>query len=555
MKYICQFTGLLFASQIFASDPSPTPKPAEVPDSGTPSVATAMASQKSVTGIVIATDYPSLQEAVNALPPTGGTIILPPGTYILDKPLDLADTYQHGEPKVTASYLFQGSGRLTTIIRADFRKTKEFKDAPLIDATNGSRNVWNDVTFAGDCNILYLSARRDTRGGGGNTFSNVFFRVEGASIGLALLGSECNRLFNCEVSVSTEDGVGIAFLPRTEFEINGKKFKAFSPYVGGNLTGGSNTELRLYGTNVYSFGQKSVGLYAEGSTADISIFGGYFANSGYSSLYFDGTRGNFGDTVISGLRVEGETGRYALYAKGMVRNLVIETSCLGSAGEVIRYESAPGFYGETSFAEGWHLRNNSFSIQDQTQRFNEPKGGKGFEIPHKDRALIRMDRIVNCTVENIWNRGYVINVTKEPAKGKPDSPGENADYATVIQNENFKPTEKLSYFNPKTLIVTQSAEGSTVSVPDATLVSLPADGTTRTQVVALGDDGGNVRRTYHGMAGGMDILNLQPSRPSSIKSPKLGDIIVVPPKPDGEKPVGARPAFFDGIKWRYFNLE
>jgi hypothetical protein len=40
-------------------------------------------------GVVNAKDFPSLQAAIDSLPPEGGTVMLPPGTYTLTSPLDL----------------------------------------------------------------------------------------------------------------------------------------------------------------------------------------------------------------------------------------------------------------------------------------------------------------------------------------------------------------------------------------------------------------------------------------------------------------------------------
>ena len=557
LRFSLNFQVFVFTSVVLFA--APGAKAEAAPEAATEAKAPAAPAEArtsgwNIAGAIVATDFPDLQAAFDALPDLGGTIFLPPGTYTLKKPLNLADSYQRGERKVTKTVVFQGSGRLNTIITADFKKTEEHKMSPLVDATNANRMIWNDVTFSGNVEVLYLSARRDFVGGGGNNFYNVMFRCEGARVGLWLGGSEVNRLYSCEFSVTTPDGVGIAFLPRTEFQIDGRSYKAYSPYVGDNLTGGSNTELRLYGTQIYSFGENSIGLYAAGSVADISIFGGYFANSGFASIYMDGTQGNFGDTIVSGLRVEGETGLHAIYAKGMVRNLIVEGSNISAAGEVIRYVSAPGFYGDTSFAEGWHIRNSSLTIQDQTARYEKKTGGKAMKIPHAERALIRMDRMVNSTVENIWNRGYVVRVELKDKDGKVVGGGEDADYATLIQNKNFESHERLEWFDPKTLIVEQAAEGSTIVVPSMDMVSLPEKGTTRTRVTALGDDKNNVRRTYFGAIGGSDILNLQPTSPSAVRSPKLGDFIVVPAR-DGDEPVAPRPAFYDGKKWRYITLE
>jgi len=521
MKIINKYIAALLwsASSVLSAQTHATAAP-PVPSTGIP-------------GVVVATDYPDLQAAVAALPAPGGTIFLPPGTYRLKKPLDLSNTYNSGDK--TRWITLQGSGKMNTIITGDF------PDQPLVDATNAGRLTVRDMTFSGNCKTLWLSARRLNGGGGGSAFYNCTFRGDHAEVTIWLIGSECNRFFNCEITNHTKNGVCVAFLPNPQFTARGISYSIESPYVGAEMTGGSTTELRFYGCFIHSFGANSIGLYNQGSTADTSISGGYNHNAGFASIYLDGTKANVGDTAFRDLRIEGEPGLYCLYATGAVRNVTIESGNWGSAGEVIRYEAATEGHAANSGAEGWSISNISLTIQDQSIR-NPEKAGASFTLPRDQRALIRLDRMDNCRIENIWTVAY--EIVRAP---KVDTKPDNKDYGTVIQNQAFTSEDKLEYFTPKFLICSDWARESTIQAATADSVVLPAN-SLGNRLECLADDGGAARRTY--LAGGNrpDLLNLAPVDVRKIKSPRVGDLAMDSGTLQGD----GQPclAFFDGKTWR-----
>ena len=484
-------------------------------------------------GVIMATDYPDLQAAVDALPAPGGMVFLPPGTYRLKKPLDLADTYNSGNK--TRWITLQGTGKLNTIITGDF------PDQPLVDATNAGRLTVSDLTFSGKCKTLWLSARRDGNGGGGSAFYNCMFRGDHAEVTIWLIGSECNRFFNCEIYNNTTNGVCVAFLPDKQFTARGISYNIESPYVGANMTGSSTTELRFYGSVIQSSGANSIGLYARGSTADISINGGYHHHAGFASIYLDGSTANVGDTAFRDLRIEGEQGLYCLYATGAVRNVTIESGNWGSAGEVIRYEAATEGHGADAGAEGWSISNISLTIQDQSVR-NPTKGGATLTLPRDQRAILRLDRMDSCRIENIWVRAYEI-VPAPKAETKPDE----KDYGTVIQNQAFTTKDKLEYYTPKLLVCSDWARGNTIQAATTGDVVLPAN-SLGNRVECLADDGGAVRRTYFGGGSRPDLLNLAPVDVRTIKSPRVGDLAM----DNGALHGNGAPclAYYDGKTWR-----
>lgn len=460
--------------------------------------------------VVNAADYPDLQAAVDALPYPGGIVNLPPSTYTLKKPLNLSDTYNSGQK--TRWIILQGSGKLNTTVTGDF------PDQPLVDATCAGYLTIRDLTFAGKCKTLWLSARRKGAGGGGNLFENCIFRGDFAAVTMWLIGSECNRFLNTEIYNSTTNGVCVAFLPVKQFKARGIEYSIESPYVGAEMTGSSTTELRFYGSFLHSWGLNSIGLYAQGSTADISINGGYNSNSGFASIYLDGTNANVGDSAFRDLRIEGETGLYCLYATGAVRNVTIESGNWGSAGEVIRYEGATTGFAANSGAEGWSIRNASLTIQDQSVRAPD-KTGALCKLPRDQRAILRLDRMANCRIENIWVRAY--QILRVPKAAAPAAAAK--DQGTVIGNQPFATEDKLEYYHPKLVVCSDWARGCTIQTASSADVLLPA-GAQGNRIEALEDDGGAVRRTYLSGGARPEVLNMAPLDVQTIAAPKVGDL-------------------------------
>jgi len=478
-------------------------------------------------GAIIASDYPNLQAAIDAVPYPGGVVYLPNGTYTLDKPLNLTNLYNVGQR--TRWLVLQGQHTFTSVITGDF------PDGPVIDMTGSSRLRFRDLTIAGNSKQLLLSARINYGGGGGNLFENVIFRGDHCEVAVALHGSECNRFYNCEIYVNQTNAIGVVFSPNTEFNVNGVDYVSHSPYQA-DITGGSNTELRFYGSFIHSFGLNSIGLFVQGSAADVSIHGGYNANGGFASIYLDGTKGNVGDIHISGLRIEGESGLYNLYAKGSVRNVSIEGGNFGSAGEVIRYEDVPDKFYEKSSAEGWSIRHLSLTLQDQSVRHPQKTGAR-LTTPRDERAVIRLDRAVNCTIENVWQRSYQI---------VPDGPQPevvHADDDTIIRNEPIPAKDRLEWYEAKLLVVDGFAHGNTITTDRRDRVVLPED-SRGNRIVTSNDEGS--ARTYLGAGGAPQILNLTPVDLTTIKAPKLGDLVLAS-QLNGQPP---RLALFDGVAWK-----
>jgi hypothetical protein len=430
---------------------------------------------------------------------------------------------------------------MNTVVNGDF------PDAPVIDATCAGYLTFRDFTVAGKSKALMLCARTKGAGGGGHYFENLMFRGDHCDVAIWLIGSECDRFINTKVYVNKKDAVCVAFTPVPKFTANGVTHEIKSPYEP-NMTGSSTTELRFFGSFLHSYGYNSIGLYTQGSCADISIDSSYFANAGFASIYLDGSNANVGDTSIRNLRIEGETGRYCLYATGAVRNLLIDSGNWGSAGEVIRYEKSPdGTHGANSSAENWVIRNTSLTIQDQSvvraawEKEDVRKSGEDLKnIPRDQRAIIRADRMENCRIENLWIRAYEITLKENDAK---DSADKNKDHGTVIQNVAFTKKQVLEYYDPKWIVVTESAKNNVFQADKAKNIVLPIDASGN-QLDITNDNG--VRRNYS-QYGNVTNLAIQPV--SSVKNPKTGDLLLV------KRGEGLAIAVYNGQKWVYSKME
>ena len=176
-------------------------------------------------------------------------------------------------------------------------------------------------------------------------------------------------------------------------------------------------------------------------------------------------------------------------------------------------------FAANSGAEGWSIRNASLTIADQSVQSPQSTGAL-CKLPRDQRAILRLDRMENCRIENIWVRAYqLVRVPKGTGSEK------STDYGTVIQNKEFTTEDKIEYYNPKLLVCSDWARGSTIVTGKREDVVLSAN-SRGNRIECLADDAGNVRRTYYEGGAQPDLINLAPIRPANVAQPKLGDLIL-----------------------------
>ncbi len=264
-------------------------------------------------------------------------IYLPPGSYVLDKPLNLTgrNTRPKSEeyPRSMDFITLRGGGRLNTTI------VGTMKDQPVIDLTDSSHCSLQDLHITSStANVGVLLARDKSDGSAGSHyFSNILLDGVYSLADVYCFASEINRFVSCDFYNSASNGVSFLITPHNVWDVAGPHTELSK--------GSSNTEFRFYGCNFAAWGPgKSVGLWMCGTVNDLSLFGGYFSAASYTAILLDGTRGVVQDVSIEGVRIEAERAEHCLVARGRVDNVRLRTgSWISCVGEPICYEPGDGY--------------------------------------------------------------------------------------------------------------------------------------------------------------------------------------------------------------------
>lgn len=289
--------------------------------------------------VINASDYPTLQEAINALPHGGGTVLLPPGTVKLEKTLNLSYALKKNSQFCVN---IKGAGKLATKLLLDT------KGEPGIDFTgNGYWKISDLAIMNRSANVGALLARTPANGRGcSGEFNNVHFNGCYPVAAVYMTGSECTRFWNCNIENQLKKHYNNDVKGMTEGEAavmispnNIRNIK--SPYCAEGTGGGSNTEYYFEGCVIGNEAPESSGIKIFGQAGDIRISNSYLHSSGFTSIYLDGTKGNLNSVSLRNIRIEGETSEHALYAVGHNSLVTIEGGNWISTKEVILQEGAP----------------------------------------------------------------------------------------------------------------------------------------------------------------------------------------------------------------------
>lgn len=462
--------------------------------------------EQSPKSIVNAKDYPSLQAAVDALPEGGGEVIIPPGYYILDRPLNLtgrntrpkSDKY----PKSCDFIKLSGSGIMTTVLQGIM------KNQPVVDMTDSAFITIKDLLIRSDtANVGMLLARGEDNGSVHGLFENVMIDGKYSLADVYSYASEECRWQNCRFSNSSPDASCFIITPMNYWKVT-------SPYEKLS-TGCSNTEFRFYGCQFNQWGGgNGVGLRVCGpSTSDISIFGGYCSSTGLSAILLDGTYGggSVSNISIDGVRIEAERAEHCLLARGNTDNVVIRNGqWISGSGEPILYEP-------NGNASSWQIHSMSFIIYDNL--YVEYKGKPA------DYCMARFSSPL---------RNSDINIT-------------SCVFSRFTADE--KGDKKAAYLTGRSVICDAGASGNHITVQQRS--DIEVKGTGSNIITALDDKG--VLRTYQGSGDLPAILNLTQCQVQKIPNPQTGDIAL----DDGSSTTDHKPGpmFYDGSRWRAFRLE
>ncbi|MCG2660785.1 MAG: hypothetical protein L6437_11140 [Kiritimatiellae bacterium] len=465
---------------------------------------------------VIATDYPDLQAAIDALPDYGGTVYIPSGQqYVLTMTLDMTrhKNYRH------ISLIGQGYSPNTCIII-------DTKDKPGIDLTgNGYCTLSSLRIQIRSCSVGILMARKgDGQSAGWHVFRDIMIDEyphgdpPGPSKALvASLGSEVNRYYNC-VFLSHKPGITGLYVS------GGNELGLKSPYAD-ETRSGCNTELRMYGCSICMWGADTYNMQLIGQCLDVSIHGGYFSVVGTAAIRMDGARGPVGNITIDNVRIEAERAQHIILSAGNVHNVTInQGQWICGWGEPILYVSDEKKFGDPGYQGGavrnaahtWRITDTFMAIYDDYQQHCGMSNPKSYPLEPDGYVQMRFSRLVNSDISGV---------------------------STVVVRfeKNEKGVSVATYPPDMTAVVVEEfSRGNTFSRLGS-------------QVILRGDAKGNwvdamagdVRRLEVGAGQPGTILNLCPQNVNQIARPKAGDTVL-------ENAAGRfRLAVYDGKQWVY----
>jgi hypothetical protein len=259
---------------------------------------------------LVATDFPNLQAAVDALPNKRGEIYLPPGTYSLGKTLDLTQ-----KPNGGGGTVLTGAGPATIITGAT-------KGQPLLDLTGASSctlqslQITSTMTPTDAPNVGVLLARNGAGSAQENRFLNVHFHGYCTVANVYNLSSELDRFSNCTFTNWAPGADNLVYCQENFADVR-------SPYVG-KIVGNSTTEMRVEGCIFYDYGGKGAALPGlhemlagganvriQGNASDVTVRDSYISPPVGGHAVWLG-RASWGAqpqrVFLDGLRIEGDNG-------------------------------------------------------------------------------------------------------------------------------------------------------------------------------------------------------------------------------------------------------
>ncbi len=449
----------------------------------------------------VATDYASIQAAIDALPETGGTVYIPEGRFVLDKPLDLTKrnyhTLLHEEDKAagrksrTGSYVhLLGSGNGTIL-------EGRMKEGPVIDMTDSSYCTISQLRIHSEtaqCGILLARPHPKNRKDillscGWHTFYNVNITGSYSVAAVYNQASEVDRWYGCQFGNMHPDAYCVVFTYRNFAGI-------VSPYAGELCEVGSNSDERFIGCLFAHHAAppkdkdnpQGATIYVQGWATDFSVTDCDFGVSGVkATVWLDGERNPNNGVHITNNRFENKATYLVLATGGNNQVSFTGNTCPGAVRNFIH---------STGSAMFWEVRGNQFNRS---------------ELP--DTPPMSFENLKDSTIERNW-----CILTESPGKEKQ---------------------------TPQ-IVVSGTCEACNIEVPRREDFQGNA---VRTRLTATND--GGTRREYLGASNGDTVLNFKPVDTKKISNPKTGDVAL----DDGTNPASKKPALavFDGTSWHYAN--
>lgn len=450
----------------------------------------------------VATDFPSIQAAIDSLPDTGGTVYIPEGRYVLDKALDFTRRNYHvllreeekknGIRSRTNQYVhLMGAGNGTIL-------EGRMKEGPVIDMTDSSFCSISQLQIqsrTAQCGILLARPHPKNRKNtllscGWHTFYSVNINGSYSVAAVYNQASEVDRWYGCQFGNTHPDAYVFVFSYRNFAGI-------VSPYAGELCEIGSNADQRLNGCLITQHcgppadkeNPKGATIYVQGWAEDFTLADcdfGVGANV-KAAIWLDGERNPCKGMHLTNNRIENKA-KHLLLATGY--NVLVDftgNTCPGAGTSHIE---------ATGKAEYWNVSHNML-VHSATP----------------GTPTMRFASLSRSTIDHNW-------CDPKPAAGQSE------------------PAPQIR--------VSGECEESEIMVPQREAF----DGKlARSRLIALNDAG--VRRDYLGAGDSGTVLNFTPTDTAKCEHPKKGDVAL----DDGTntKNHKAGLAVFDGREWSYSN--
>jgi len=288
--------------------------------------------------VLILTDYPSLQAAIDSLPGRQGEIYIPRGTYVVKKTIDLTHPASYG-----GGIKIHGAGRSSRIVG-------ETGGQPIFDLTGVSHCYMSDLTIVSkDASIGLLLARRADGGSAQeHRFERLIMEGKFSIANVYNVTAELVRFTDCIFIQQAPDAHNIIWSSENHLNIE-------SPYRGKIRTFYSNTEFRLDRNTLYNWGggTKGTNIYVRGFTSDLSVTDCYLGQASLANVLFeDSSKGGPVCTVkLDGIRVE-SSAKHVVLVRGRADGVSIK-NCTFTNNDAPLIEASKGSAGWWQIENVW----------------------------------------------------------------------------------------------------------------------------------------------------------------------------------------------------------
>jgi len=494
-------------------------------------------------GYIVATDYPSINDAIAAARETGMyRIYIPAGVYEITETINLSGFFGKKEAGIDhhwTPFFFEGAGLATVFVG------KTGKD-PVIDMTGSIWCVMKNFRVEGvDADVGILLARRSPATAGLHEFQNIMVAGAFKTAAVYSWDSENNRYYNCTFTNSLGDG----FLTTTRNDWNIK-----SPYQ--KMASSCNSTHRFWQCRFGATGKDNVALRVH-SGSDILINGCYFytGKDAYAAIYINNAASCIS---LREVRFECES-KYCLYAFAAVSNVLIEGGvwCCGTGTTAIRQVDVPEDKSDVhkiAFS-GWALGGRAYNWTIRGTNISALLPLADTEATDRETeapSAMHFDSLQDSTIENV---SFAVQYSG-------DKSGEVPSDAPIIKIDKYSRRNTFVVASRESVILGGDAKNNYIDAlcdgtgdkcPPLWLSGKPKWHFKQMEFspgLKAGQYFDGIRRKYVMPDEGISLTNLGVIDVRKISKPKAGDIAIHDGSGFSDKK--KRFAFFNGRQWIFF---